>query len=105
MANDYVRPNAPALERIVNETTKGEAYGDYAAMKDQLRAALSMPNPNTAESMPPSNAAAIAAVEPVRSTGTHVRVFYPSGNSRFEIYSDSEEGLDSQEARIRALFQ
>jgi hypothetical protein len=45
-----------------------------------------------------------AAPLPVPSSGSHIRVIYPSGNSRFEIYGDSEESLDVQEQRIRALY-
>ena len=106
MANNYARPNAPALERIVAETTKNEAYGSYENMKNQLRAALKMPNPATEGlEMPPTSAATAAFPSPVATTGSHIRVIYPSGNSRFELYSDSEEGLDLQEARIRALYQ
>lgn len=106
MANNYVRPNAPALERIVAETTKGEAYGEYENMKDQLRAALKMPNPATEGlELPPTPAATAALASPVATTGSHIRVVYPSGNARFEIYSDSEDGLDLQEARIRAMYQ
>jgi hypothetical protein len=106
MAYDYARPNAPALVRIVAETTKNEAYGSYENMKNQLRAALKMPNPATEGlEMPPTPAATAALASPVATTGSHIRVVYPSGNMRVELYGDSAESLDLQEARIRALYQ
>ena len=33
-----------------------------------------------------------------------MRIFYPSGNSRFEIYGVSEADLDEQEKRIREIY-
>jgi hypothetical protein len=107
MSENFIKtPSSPALTKIVDATLSGRA-GSYEEMKEQLRQALSMPNPNTATlSMPPTPTTA-QQVAPLSapSSGSHIRVIYPSGNSRFEIYSDSEEGLDLQEQRIRALYQ
>lgn len=36
---------------------------------------------------------------------THIRVIYPFSNSRFELVGYSEEDLDLQEQKIRALYQ
>jgi len=33
-----------------------------------------------------------------------VRVIYPAGNNRFEIYGSSEADLDAKEGQIRAMF-
>jgi hypothetical protein len=108
MSETFQRRNTPALERIVAETTKGEAYGNYEAMKDQLRAALSLPNPATEglEFPPAPTAQQAAASMPVAAPGEpiDVRVLYLHKNSRFEIYGTTAQ-LDAQEARLRALYQ
>jgi hypothetical protein len=36
--------------------------------------------------------------------GRLVRMFYPYGNARFEIYGATEGELDSQESAIRAMY-
>lgn len=41
---------------------------------------------------------------PVEAPQTHVRVIYPSGNNRFELYGASEADLDEKERQIRQLF-
>jgi len=35
---------------------------------------------------------------------TCIRVVYPGGNTRCEIYGTSEEALDAQETKLRAMF-
>lgn len=47
-------------------------------------------------------AAVHLSVDP--SKQTCIRTIYPSGNMRVELYGDSEESLDVQEQRIRALY-
>ena len=44
-----------------------------------------------------------SAAEP-SGTGKCVRVFYPGGNAKFEIYGASESELDAQEQKIRSLY-
>ena len=39
-----------------------------------------------------------------RNVGRCMRVIYPAGNDRFELYADSEEELDRKEAALRAMY-
>ena len=39
-----------------------------------------------------------------RNVGRLTRVIYPGGNDRYEIFADTEEGLDAKEATIRAIY-
>ena len=39
-----------------------------------------------------------------RPPDTCIRVVYPGGNTRCEIYGTSEEALDAQETKLRAMF-
>jgi hypothetical protein len=104
MANDFMRPNNRTTEKIVDKALDG-SYGSYEEMKDALRQNLNLPNPaEEMAGMPPTPTAPKSLEPPVATTGPFVRVVYPAGNSRFEIYSDSEAGLDAQEARIRSLY-
>jgi hypothetical protein len=107
MSENFIKtPSSPALTKIVDATLSGRA-GAYEEMKEQLRLALSMPNPNTATLEMPPAPTTMQQEAPLSasSSGSHIRLVYPSGNSRFEIYGDSEESLDLQEQRIRALYQ
>src|SRR5579862_641179 len=104
MSQDFMRTNSPALEKIVTETLTGEV-GSFEAMKDALRLQLGIASPS--EEVPEIGnrpASSPAPIVPVASAGPQncIRVIYPGGNARFEIYSDSEEGLDLQEQWIRA---
>jgi hypothetical protein len=105
MSENFIKtPSSPALTKLVTETLDGST-GGYESMKEQLRQALSLPNPNTeTAALPPTSTTQQEAPLSAPSSGSHIRVVYPSGNSRFEIYSDSEQGLDLQEQRIRALY-
>jgi len=106
MSEPFARPNTPALTKIVDGTLTG-AYGGYEEMKTALRNSLGMPAPATeVASLPPAGQPQeLSLPVEVHRDGNCMRVIYPGGNARFEIYSDSEEGLDLQEARLRALYQ
>jgi hypothetical protein len=47
---------------------------------------------------------AVPVPAPVQAPQTHIRVVYPSGNNRFEVYGASEAELDEKERQIRAMF-
>jgi hypothetical protein len=106
MSENFIRPTTDRTRAIVDKTLDG-SYGSDFAMRQALRAALDIPDPTyETMSMPPANqeqqAAASLPVNPAAQT--HMRVIYPAGNSRFELYGDSEESLDAQEQRIRSMY-
>ena len=107
MSENFIRPTTDRTRAIVDKTLDG-SYGSDFAMRQALRAALDIPDPiYETMSMPPANqeqqAAAVSL--PVNAGAqTHMRVVYPFGNSRFELYGDSEESLDAQEQRIRSMY-
>jgi hypothetical protein len=86
-------PSSPKIDEIVNGTTGPEGI---EAMRAAIKAAL--------ESSP--QAAPVA--RPVQSTPeprpTHLRVVYPAGNTRVEIFGSSEADLDAQEKRLREFY-
>jgi hypothetical protein len=108
MAQEFVRPNAPALTKLVDNTMTG-AYGSYEDMKTALRNHLGMPSPDAETlSMPPvQTTAQQEALLSEQSAGPQncIRVLYLHGNDRLEIYGTSEEELDRKEAQLRALYQ
>jgi hypothetical protein len=108
MSENFTRPTTDATRKIVAETTKGEAYGEYENMKAALRNSLGMPNPVTETmELPPTPSAQQAAPLSEQSSAPQncVRVVYPHLNDRFEIFAASEEELDRKEAALRALYQ
>jgi hypothetical protein len=62
----------------------------------------------TLDSDVPSAPSASAAAAPVESAGANARCFrviYPAGNNRFELFGNTEQELDEQEAKIRAMYR
>jgi hypothetical protein len=107
MSESFISKNTPSLDKIVNDaTTQGEDIGAaFERMKAELRGAMGMTAPPSENEVLYGRSTLPAQTPlPVQSSGSHIRVVYPSGNSRFEIYGDSEESLDLQEARIRAMY-
>jgi hypothetical protein len=110
MSENFIRPTSDATRKIVQDSThQDEFIGDaYERMKSELRASMGMLSPQAAAEAA-SGAAAIAPVVPLpvqrAAEPTHMRVIYPSGNSRFEIYGTSDADLDVQEERIRGIYQ
>jgi hypothetical protein len=41
---------------------------------------------------------------PARNIGKFSRVIYPGGNDRYELFGDSEQELDTKEARLRSAY-
>ena len=109
MAKDFIT-QGHNLDRLVEKaTTQDEDINQaFERMKTELHGALGMivPEPSANEILYGRQArpGSAGSDSPVVTTGPFVRVVYPAGNSRFEIYSDSEAGLDAQEARIRSLY-
>jgi hypothetical protein len=112
MSENFIATNSARLERIATDaSSKDEFIGSaYERMKTELRDAMGITAPPSQNEVlygrgdQPVVSLRVPA-EPTPSTGSHIRVVYPSGNARFEIYSDSEEGLDLQEQKIRSLYQ
>ena len=113
MANNFILPPNPSLDRIVRESSTGE--GGFDAMKDALHKKLGLDT--VEQTVIDSGYGRTAAAEPSRTPlpivqhanpsapPTHYRVIYPYSNSRFELVGMSEADLDEQEAKIRALYQ
>jgi hypothetical protein len=107
VSDNFARPNTPQTTKLVDDAiTSG--YGSYEAMKESLSRALSLPSRSEETAQFEREAEPQTPIMPAASASVPqncIRVIYPSGNSRFELYGDSEESLDIQEARIRALYQ
>src|ERR1700722_1948316 len=88
MANEFVRPNSAATDKIVDETMTG-GYGGYEAMKESLAKTLSLPSRSEETTQFGREPAPQSPIMPAASASVPqncVRVIYPSGNSRFELY-------------------
>lgn len=106
MSENFIAKNSPQLDAVVSAAlSKGDSIGDsYERMKAELREAMGIvAPPSENETLYGPSALPVQPVQPAPQT--HMRVVYPKGNARFEIYSDSEESLDLQEAKIRAMYQ
>jgi hypothetical protein len=86
--------SSPNLDRLIASLHSPEDIRQ--ACKNEFERRGLIPNSNETSAQP-------AAPGPVDSGWGFSRVIYV-GNSRFELEASSEEGLDDQEARIRAAF-
>jgi hypothetical protein len=108
MSNNFMKPTTDSNRKIVESVMTGEQT--YETMKEQLRAALSMPSVSRADetmSLPPTSVQQAPLSTPTQQGGqhTHERRVYPHGNDAYTLTGYSEEELDAKEARIRSLFQ
>jgi hypothetical protein len=108
MSANFAAKTTDANKKIVDSIMTGA--DTYENMKEQLRAALSMPSVSRADetmSLPPTSVQQAPLSTPTQQGGqhTHERRVYPHGNDAYTLTGYSEEELDAKEARIRALFQ
>jgi hypothetical protein len=108
MSENFAAKTTDANKKIVDSIMTGA--DTYENMKEQLRAALSMPSVSRADetmSLPPTSVQQAPLSTPTQQGGqhTHERRVYPHGNDAYTLTGYSEEELDAKEARIRALFQ
>jgi hypothetical protein len=97
MPQDFVVRSNATLDKICSSATSVED------MKAQMHAALERSGSIVHDR--DGNVVGQAA-QPVfeRNVGRCMRVVYPSGNDRFELYADSEEDLDRKESALRAMY-
>jgi hypothetical protein len=102
--------STPAIDKAMNEAASASELREAL---DHLLAEEGIPTrgtagtyDRTADAEVPNHQSSSPAAAAVESGGQGhlVRIIYV-GNSRFEFYSDSESGLDSQENAIRALYR
>jgi len=91
--SDFAPPDS-RVEQIVNGVNDPAGF---ERMREQMKALLA----GTAEQVAPAPRVALPANQPAPTT---MRVIFPHGNSRFEIYGTSEADLNEQESQIRALY-
>ena len=114
MANNFILPPNPSLDRIVQEIID-RRWRFRSDLKDALHKNLGLDT--VEQTVIDSGYGRTAAAEPSRTPlpvvqhadpvapPTHYRVVYPYSNSRFELVGYDEEDLDLQEQKIRALYQ
>jgi hypothetical protein len=109
MSDSFIS-NTHAFDKLVAEaTSKATNIGDaYEQMKAELRGAMGIVNPASENEVLYGRSAmpapVVAAPDPTVARHAY-RVIYPFGNMRVELYGTSEEDLDSQEQKIRSLYQ
>ena len=108
MATEFIRPDAPRLTKIVEESMDG-TYGSYDAMREGLKAALGIKpaSPSREDFGYGADPSVPLPVSPIAASGaqpTCIRVFYPGGNDRFEVWGASEAELDQKESALRAMY-
>jgi hypothetical protein len=86
-------PSNKTIDDIVQGVTGPEGF---ERMREGIKEALA------------ANPLAAPAPRPVLSAPearpTHLRVVYPHGNDRVELYGSSEQELDAREAALRGLY-
>jgi hypothetical protein len=112
VSSNFMTKTTPAQEKLVNDSLSmdNDIGAAYERMKANLRDSLGLPAPNNyvddADSRVVMPAAAAVQSGPVPNPEARcIRVIYPRGNSRFELYGVDESDLDQQEQKIRALYQ
>jgi hypothetical protein len=106
MSANFAAKTTDANKKIVDSIMTGA--DTYENMKEQLRAALSMPSVSRADEtmrLPSADASqAVSLPEATPGEPRDIRVLYLHGNSRFEI-EGTQAQLDAQEAALRAMYQ
>jgi len=109
MSNEFLRPSA-AVDKIVNDST------DFENMRERMKVELEkqgvlVRNPldggfgvQLNPGYRPAEPAPVPEPEAPRAQNC-VRVVYPKGNDRYEIFGASEQELDLKEAQIRSLYR
>jgi len=87
--SEFPKSNA-AFDKKINESR------DVLDVLEACRTFVAPAQPEPA----PASPAASAPPAPAN----YIRVIYPSGNARFELYGVSEDDLDTQEQRIREMY-
>jgi hypothetical protein len=109
--SEFLKSN-PKLDEVIGsattvaelrETMLTELAAQGVVSRDRtdqfdIRVLPQAPQPPTPDvSLPANN-------EMQRCSDVFIRVVYPSGNNKFEIYASSEVELDERERQIRAMF-
>src|SRR6266566_4269607 len=102
--SDFMRSNSK-IEQAVIDATTGQDAG-YEHMRSALRNALQADGVIVRDRysefgvhvVRPSETPKVAALPANPAMDTYMRVVYPAGNNRFEIYGASEAELDAKEA-------
>jgi hypothetical protein len=107
MSENFAAKTTDANKKIVDSIMTGA--DTYENMKEQLRAALSMPSASRADETMrlPSVAVPAASFSTTAEHGsshTHERVIYPLNNDRYVLTGFSDEELDRKEAAIKAAL-
>jgi hypothetical protein len=109
MSANFMTKTTPAMEKIVNDSLSqsSDIGAAFEQMKSALRDSMGLPSPHAVPEDPDNRVIVPATAAPSSPIvePTCVRVIYPHSNSRFELVGISEEDLDRQEQKIRALYQ
>lgn len=95
MTKDFYSTPTKADEKIVRESTS------YGELLENLKAAQGR---NGTVLMPAEPERVVTLSAPSGVERRAMRVIYPSGNNRFELFGVDEADLDAQEQAIRALY-
>lgn len=100
MSENFTNRNvSPALKKAIEECHNVE---DIRALSLQAAGMVRDREGNVVSVSADAPTVSMPSSAPAPSgRGKCIRIFYPLGNSRFEVYGDSEEDLDRQEAAIR----
>src|ERR1700749_3682391 len=97
MPQDFVIRSNSTLDKICGSATSVEN------MKAQMHAALERSG-SIVHDRDGNVVGQTAETVLERNVGRCMRLVYPSGNDRFELYADSEDDLDRKEAALRAMY-
>jgi len=109
MTKDFTIPSNPKLDAAISESNSVED------MRERMKSVMESSGVIYRERGHDFGAQVAPGYRPVESTPevplpvaqaqeNCVRVIYPHGNDRFEIYAASEQELDEKEAAIRASY-
>lgn len=110
MPNDFVLPNDPALAKAIGECNSSEQIKETIKAFLENRGVIHRERGDgtvqvTGNQQEQPMRSSPAGSMPVSSgTGSAYRVIYPHGNTRVELFGESEADLDAQEAAIRTLY-
>jgi len=103
MANDFIRPSTPQLEKIVNDALgQDEHIGNaYDRMKAELHASLHMVSPQAqAEAAATAQALPIPAAPTTWAFTKEIRWADSTGRRPLVIRATSQADLDALEAQV-----
>jgi len=110
MSNEFLQPKNPRALEVALSTVQTASELRLAMLNALQREGTCIPmteaeiNPYRVQDEPSDARPAVPLSSFPALRNAYIRVIYPRGNDRFEIYGATEEEVNDKEARLRAIY-